>query len=160
MFLTLNPSDFWQFQLFIGLIIDNHNSIVNNLDRFVFSEYPNRYSNWVSHLGTQRFQLTPSGINKMVNKHIFALYPSPSGFNVKDTSSHISRSSLRFYLSSEYLFNFFSNFSNLLFHHDWEKFSNFCSDYREIHLQVTKSTLNAITCTSQSAFSPGFYHHS
>ena len=32
MFLTLNPSDFWQFRLFIGLIIDNHNSIVNNDD--------------------------------------------------------------------------------------------------------------------------------
>ena len=40
MFLTLNASDFWQFQLFIGLIIDNHNNIVNNLDRLVFSEYP------------------------------------------------------------------------------------------------------------------------
>ena len=57
-FLTLNPSDFWQFRLFIGLIIDNHDNIVNNLDRFVFSEYPNRYPNWVPHLGTQRFQLT------------------------------------------------------------------------------------------------------
>ena len=59
MFLTLNPSDFWQFPLLIGLIIDNHNNIVSNLDRFVFSEYPNRYPNWVPHLGTQRFQLTP-----------------------------------------------------------------------------------------------------
>ena len=58
MFLTLKPSNFWQFPLFIGLIIDNHNNIVNNLDRFVFSEYPNRYPNWVPHLGTQRFQLT------------------------------------------------------------------------------------------------------
>ena len=58
MFLTLNPSDFWQFRLFIGLIIDNLKNIVNNLDRFVFLEYPNRYPNWVAHLGTQRFQLT------------------------------------------------------------------------------------------------------
>ena len=58
MFLTLNPSDFWQFRSFIGLIIDNHNNIVNNLNRFVFLEYPNRYPNWVAHLGTQRFQLT------------------------------------------------------------------------------------------------------
>ena len=48
----------WQFRLFIGLIIDNHNNIVNNLDRFVFSDNPNRYPNWVPHLGTQRFQLT------------------------------------------------------------------------------------------------------
>ena len=47
MSLTLNPSDFWQFRFFIGLIIDNHNNIVNNLDRFVFSEYPNRYPNWL-----------------------------------------------------------------------------------------------------------------
>ena len=59
MFLTLNPSDFWQFRLFIGLIIDSHNNIANNLDQIVFSEYPNRYPNWVPHLGTQRFQLTP-----------------------------------------------------------------------------------------------------
>ena len=58
MFLNLNPSDFWQVRLFIGLIIDNHNNIVNNLDRFVFSEYPNRYPSWVHHLGSQRFQLT------------------------------------------------------------------------------------------------------
>ena len=58
MFLTLNPSDFWQFRLFIGLIIDNHNNIVNDLNRFVFLEYPNRYPNWVAHMGTQRFQLT------------------------------------------------------------------------------------------------------
>ena len=58
MFLTLNPSDFWQFRLFIGLIIDNHNNIVNNLNRFVFLEYPNRYPNWVAHMVTQRFQLT------------------------------------------------------------------------------------------------------
>ena len=36
MFLNLSPSDFWQFWLFIGLIIDNPNNIVNNLDRFMF----------------------------------------------------------------------------------------------------------------------------
>ena len=36
MFLNLSPSDFWQFRLFIGLIIDNTNNIVNNLDRFMF----------------------------------------------------------------------------------------------------------------------------
>ena len=57
MFLTLNPSDFWQFWLFIGLIIDIHNNTVNNLERFVILEYPNRYSNWVFHWGTQRFQV-------------------------------------------------------------------------------------------------------
>ena len=39
MFGSLNPSDFWEFWLFIGLIIDNLNNIVNNLDRFVFLEY-------------------------------------------------------------------------------------------------------------------------
>ena len=60
MFLNLNPTDFWQFQLFIGLVIDNLNNIVNNLDRFVFLEYPNRHPNWVAHLGTQHFQLTLS----------------------------------------------------------------------------------------------------
>ena len=59
MLLTLNPSDFWQFRLFIGLIIDNLKNIVNNLDRFVFLEYPNRYPDWVAHLSTQRFWLTP-----------------------------------------------------------------------------------------------------
>ena len=55
---SLNPSDFWQFSLFVGLIIVNLNNIVNNLDRFeVFLEYPNSYPNWVAHLGAQRFQL-------------------------------------------------------------------------------------------------------
>ena len=39
MFLTLNLSDFWQFWLFISLVIDNLKNIVNNLDRFVFLEY-------------------------------------------------------------------------------------------------------------------------
>ena len=58
MFLTLNLSDFWQFWLFISLVIDNLKNIVNNLDRFVFLDHPNRYPNWVAHLGTQRFQLT------------------------------------------------------------------------------------------------------
>ena len=56
---SLNPSDFGQFSLFVGLIIVNLNNIVNNLDKFeVFLEYPNRYPNWVAHLGAQRFQLT------------------------------------------------------------------------------------------------------
>ena len=43
MFLTLNPIDFWQFSLFIGLIIDDLKKIVNNLDRFVF---------WSTQIGT------------------------------------------------------------------------------------------------------------
>ena len=59
MLLTLNPGDFWQFWLLIGLIIDNYNNIVNNLDRFLFLECLDRYPNWVAQLGTQRFQLTP-----------------------------------------------------------------------------------------------------
>ena len=47
--------------MFIGLIIDNLNNIVNNPDRLVFFfEYPNRYPNWVAHFGTQYFQLTLS----------------------------------------------------------------------------------------------------
>ena len=40
MFESLSPSDFWQFGLFIGLIIDNLNNIVNNLARFIFLYYP------------------------------------------------------------------------------------------------------------------------
>ena len=58
MFLSLNLSSFVQFWLFIGLIIDNLNNIVNNFDRFAFLEYPNRYPNWVAHLAVQRFHLT------------------------------------------------------------------------------------------------------
>ena len=69
MFLTLNPSDFWEFWLLIGLIIDYHNNIVNNLNRFVFLEYPKRYPNWVAHLGTQRFQLTPQFLS-----HCYSLF--------------------------------------------------------------------------------------
>ena len=36
MFLILNPSDFCQFWLFIGLIIDNHNNIANIMMDFFF----------------------------------------------------------------------------------------------------------------------------
>ena len=55
MFLTLNRSDFRLFWLFIDLIIDSLNNIVNNPDRFDFLEYPNRYPSWIAHLGIQRF---------------------------------------------------------------------------------------------------------
>ena len=39
MLLALKPCDFWKFWLFIGLIIDDLNNIINNPDRFVFLEY-------------------------------------------------------------------------------------------------------------------------
>ena len=55
MVLTLNLSNFWQFWLWVGLIIDNLNNIVNNLDSFCFLDYPNRYTNWVAYLGTQHW---------------------------------------------------------------------------------------------------------
>ena len=34
-------------------------SFINNLDKNVFLKYPNMYSNWVPHLSTQCFQVTP-----------------------------------------------------------------------------------------------------
>ena len=40
----------------------------------------------------------------MVNEHSFDYFPSPSGFNLKDISSHIFMPP--FYLSSEVLLNF------------------------------------------------------
>ena len=73
MLLTLNPSDFWQFRFFIGLIIDDHNNIANNLDRFAFLEYPSRYLNWVAHLGTQRFQLTQHCF-RLMNENYHNIY--------------------------------------------------------------------------------------
>ena len=39
MLLALKLCDFWKFWLFIGLIIDDLNNIINNPDRFVFLEY-------------------------------------------------------------------------------------------------------------------------
>ena len=44
--------------------MDSLNNIVNNFDRFVFLEYPNRYSKWVVHLGTQHFQLILTYLSK------------------------------------------------------------------------------------------------
>ena len=92
----------------------------------------------------------------MVSKHTIDKHPSPPGFNLQDTFFHIPINSWEFYLSSEYLLNFLSNLSNLQFHHDWEKFSNFCSDYWEMQLQATKLTLNNFTNSFQSTFSLRF----
>ena len=61
---VLNSEPKWFLAvLFIGLFIVHLNHTVNNLDRFVFWEYPNRYPNRVAHLATQCFEVTRSSVS-------------------------------------------------------------------------------------------------